>query len=152
MRVPVLGRSLGLLAVVIALGAALAACSSAATPSATAAPPTAAPPTAAPPTAAPAASAAPSDAPSADTGGASGDAITIENFAFSPASITVAPGTTVTWTNRDSAGHTVTADDGTFDSKRLSNGSSFSETFTTAGTYTYHCAIHPSMTATIVVQ
>jgi plastocyanin len=78
--------------------------------------------------------------------------ITIQNFAFSPATLTVPVGTTVTWTNKDSAGHTVTSDTGAWsDSGTLDTGKSFSFTFKKAGKFTYHCAIHPSMTATIIV-
>jgi plastocyanin len=77
--------------------------------------------------------------------------ITIQNFAFAPATITVPVGTKVTWTNMDSAAHTVTSDTGAFDSKNMPNGASFSFTFTQAGTYAYHCAIHARMVASIVV-
>jgi plastocyanin len=73
------------------------------------------------------------------------------NFSFGPNSLTIKVGTKVTWTNHDSVTHTVTANQGAFNSS-VSPGSSFSFTFTKAGTYAYHCAIHPSMTATIVVQ
>lgn len=81
--------------------------------------------------------------------------ITIENFAFNPATLTVAPGTSVTWTNRDGVTHTITADSGSpaqFTSEQLANGSSFSFPFIKPGTYTYHCSIHPSMKGTVVVQ
>ena len=79
-------------------------------------------------------------------------AIDIVNFAFSQASVEVAVGTTVTWTNNDSVAHTVTADDGSFDSSAIDSGKTFSFTFTDAGTYSYHCDFHPNMTATIVVK
>jgi len=79
-------------------------------------------------------------------------AVSIANFAFQPASLQVAVGATVTWTNADSTAHTVTSDTGAFDSGSLAPGASFSQTFTTAGTFTYHCQIHPFMTATIVVS
>ena len=80
------------------------------------------------------------------------NAVTISNFAFSPATITVPVGTTVTWTNKDSASHTVTADDGkAFDSKGIAQGATFTFTFATAGTYAYHCAVHPDMKATVIV-
>ena len=78
-------------------------------------------------------------------------AITIQGFAFGPATITIPVGTKVTWTNNDPATHTVTSDTGAFDSKNMANGASFSFTFTQAGSYAYHCAIHPRMVATIVV-
>lgn len=81
-----------------------------------------------------------------------GNSISVFNFAFSPASLTVKVGAKVTWTNNDSVTHTVTADQGAFDSGDLAPGKSFSFTFTKAGTYSYHCNIHRSMTATIVVQ
>lgn len=73
-------------------------------------------------------------------------------FAFSPASLTVAVGTTVTWQNTTSAPHTVSSDDGkTFDGM-LNTGGTFSFTFTKAGTYAYHCNIHPYMKAMIIVH
>jgi plastocyanin len=66
--------------------------------------------------------------------------------------VTVRVGTRVTWTNRQPAiQHTVTADDGSFGSAQLSAGASFSHVFTTAGTYAYHCSIHPDMTGTVTV-
>jgi plastocyanin len=82
---------------------------------------------------------------------ADGTQVTISNFTFNPKTLTVAAGTTVTWTNNDSLTHTVTADDGSFDSANLRPGQQFSYTFTTPGTYTYHCSIHPFMTASVVV-
>lgn len=109
--------------------------------------PTAAPTTA--PTDTP--TTAPTDTPT--TAAASGgNSVSVANFSFSPASVTVKVGTKVTWKNNDSVTHTVTADQGAFDSGDLPPGQSFSFTFTKAGTYSYHCNIHPSMTATIVVQ
>ena len=77
--------------------------------------------------------------------------VEIEDFAYVPGTITIKVGTTVTWTNKDSVGHTATSDDGVFDSGMLSKGSSFSYTFTTAGTFGYFCKPHPYMVATIVV-
>jgi plastocyanin len=81
-----------------------------------------------------------------------GNSVSIKNFAFSPASLTVKVGTKITWTNNDTVTHTVTADKGAFNSGPLAPGSTFSFTFTKAGTYSYHCNIHPYMMATIVVQ
>jgi plastocyanin len=78
-------------------------------------------------------------------------AVSIVDFAFQPASVELATGGTVTWTNTGQAPHTVTADDGSFDSGTLSPGATFSQTFATAGTFTYHCNIHPQMTATVIV-
>ena len=66
--------------------------------------------------------------------------MSIASFSFQPASLTVSVGTTVTWTNNDSASHTVTADDGSFKSGTLGKGETFSQTFATAGTFAYHCA------------
>ncbi|MEA2525033.1 MAG: hypothetical protein QOF73_2260 [Thermomicrobiales bacterium] len=78
-------------------------------------------------------------------------AVEIQDFQFSPDTIEITVGTTVTWTNVGDAPHTVTSDDGTFDSGELGSGQSFSFTFDEAGEFAYHCAIHPRMTATIVV-
>ena len=78
--------------------------------------------------------------------------VTIQNFAFSSQTITVPPGTTVIWTNKDSVAHIVTSDTGAWpDSGNLATGQTFSHAFTKAGNYPYHCAIHPSMTAKVIV-
>lgn len=79
------------------------------------------------------------------------NSVTIKNFAFSPARVTVKVGTTVTWTNADQDAHTVTAKSGPFASAALSTGASYKFTFTKPGTYDYLCTIHPFMTATVVV-
>lgn len=79
-------------------------------------------------------------------------AVTIQNYAFSPATLTVNVGDKVTWTNMDSAPHSATADNNSFDTGVLENGQSGSVTFTKAGTYTYHCSVHPMMKATVIVQ
>jgi plastocyanin len=97
-----------------------------------------------------------SSAPVSSAGGsvATGSlTVDIQNFSFGPRSVTVKVGTKVTWTNKDPAptNHTATADSGTFDTGRLAPGGSNSYTFTTAGTYSYHCAIHNYMTGTITV-
>jgi plastocyanin len=76
---------------------------------------------------------------------------TIQNVAFSPNPITVARGTTVTWTNLDGVAHTVTADDGSWGSGTLGHGATYSHVFTSPGSYPYHCAIHPFMTGTVRV-
>lgn len=78
--------------------------------------------------------------------------VIIQNFAFSPATLTVKVGDNVTWTNQDSAGHSATADGGNFDTGILAQGQSRSITFNKAGTYTYHCSVHPMMKGTIIVQ
>jgi plastocyanin len=76
--------------------------------------------------------------------------VTIKNFAFSPASLTIKAGTTVTWTNQDSASHTISS--ASFSSGNLATGDKFQFTFTNPGTYAYSCGIHPSMQGTITVQ
>lgn len=80
--------------------------------------------------------------------------IKIDNFSFGPASLTVAVGTTVTWTNRDDIPHTVVSTDDakTFKSKVLDTDEKFSFTFTKAGTFSYFCSIHPKMTGKVIVQ
>ena len=79
--------------------------------------------------------------------------VTIQNFAFSPSNITVKKGTTVTWTNKDSTNHTVTETDSQPgpNSGGLAPGKSYSFTFTSVGTFQYHCSIHPEMIAAITV-
>ena len=79
-------------------------------------------------------------------------AVTIADFAFAPATLTIAAGDTVTWTNEDPIVHTATSTTGAFDSGDLAQGESFSVTFTTPGTYPYLCTPHPTMTGRIVVQ
>lgn len=76
-------------------------------------------------------------------------AVEIKGFAFNPEIITIPKGTTVTWTNKDGAVHTVTAD--IFDSGRLSQGKTFSYTFNQTGTFGYICNIHSSMTGKVTV-
>jgi len=79
--------------------------------------------------------------------------VTILNFTYSPTPLNVNIGDTVTWTNKDGASHTVTSDTaGIFDSGSLATNATFSFTFTKAGTFKYHCSIHPLMTGTIVVK
>ena len=87
-------------------------------------------------------------------GAAAPGAVSIANFAFSPAPLTVAPGTTVTWTNTDDEPHTVTSADGgkMFKSPALDTDDKFSFTFDKPGTYKYFCSIHPHMVGTIVVK
>ena len=78
--------------------------------------------------------------------------VTISDFAFSPATVTITAGDTVTWTNTDPVVHTATSTTGAFDSGDIAQGDSFSVTFTTPGTYDYFCTPHPTMTGQIVVQ
>ena len=85
--------------------------------------------------------------------GATKTEILIDNFSFSPKTFTVPAGGTVTWTNHDNAPHVVTSADDQFKkSPVLKTGQRFSNTFATAGTYSYFCSIHPRMTAQIIVK
>ena len=77
--------------------------------------------------------------------------VTIDNFTFAPAELTVKVGTTVTWTNHDDIPHTVVSA-GKFRSKTLDTDNSFSFTFTAAGDYKYFCSLHPHMTGMIKVE
>ncbi|HEX2066107.1 MAG TPA: cupredoxin family copper-binding protein, partial [Candidatus Thermoplasmatota archaeon] len=92
--------------------------------------------------------------PGTTTGSTGGQerAVAIAQFMFDPASLAVQAGGRVVWTNQDGAMHTVTADDGSFDSGTLAQGATFRHTFAAAGTLDYHCSIHPSMQGRIVVQ
>ena len=86
------------------------------------------------------------------SGSASGfGEVTISDFRFEPTTMNVTRGTTITWTNEDSAPHTATAEDGSFDTGRLNDGDSAEAEFETPGTFEYICAFHPSMTGRIVV-
>jgi len=97
--------------------------------------------------------ASPTPTPTATSTPAASNAVSISNFAFSSAALTVHVGDTVTWTNNDSAYHTVTSTDGgPLDSGNIGSGETFSYTFTSAGTYAYQCSFHPSMTGTVTVQ
>lgn len=79
-------------------------------------------------------------------------AVTIQNFAFAPPTVTVSVGDTITWTNQDPTQHSARATGGSFDTGALSQGSAKTITFTVAGTFTYVCAFHPSsMSGTVVV-
>ncbi|WP_441968594.1 cupredoxin domain-containing protein [Microvirga sp. 2MCAF38] len=78
--------------------------------------------------------------------------VKIENFTFTPATITIAAGTTVTWTNVDDIPHTVTAEDHSFRSKALDTNDRFTFTFTKPGEYSYFCSLHPRMVGKVVVK
>jgi plastocyanin len=78
--------------------------------------------------------------------------IVIKNFMFSPVSVTVKAGSTITWTNKDEEPHTSVSVDGLFRSGALDTNESFSFKFDKPGTYHYMCSIHPQMVGTIVVQ
>ena len=77
--------------------------------------------------------------------------VSIKNMAFNPGSLSVTTGATVTWTNSDTTLHTVTADDGSFTSGNIAIGATYSRVFNTAGTFSYHCILHPEMTGKVVV-
>jgi plastocyanin len=77
--------------------------------------------------------------------------VTMGDFFFSPASVTVAVGDTVTWHNTGQAPHTATANDGSFDTGTINAGGSGSHTFSSAGTFSYICTIHPNMKGTVRV-
>ena len=80
-------------------------------------------------------------------------AIAIDNFTFTPQTLTVKAGTTVTWTNRDDIPHGIASENNGFaKSKALDTDDSYAFTFTTPGTYKYFCYVHPHMTGTIVVE
>ncbi len=78
--------------------------------------------------------------------------VKIDNFAYTPQTITVKAGDTVTWTNGDDIPHTVTSKTGAFRSKALDTDDKFSFTFATPGIFPYFCALHPHMTGSIVVE
>jgi plastocyanin len=88
----------------------------------------------------------------AEAPAAAGAAVAIEAFAFSPATLTAQVGQAVTWENHDPAEHTVTAEDGSFDSGTMAAGAAFETTFDSPGEYRYICALHPGMTGTVVVE
>lgn len=88
--------------------------------------------------------------PGGNSGGGAAS-VTIKDFAFSPAALEIAVGDSVTWTNEDSAPHTVTGDGG-IDSGNLAQGKSFTHTFESAGAFAYRCSIHPNMTGTVTAK
>lgn len=83
---------------------------------------------------------------------AEGVTVAISNFAFSPSSVTVKQGTTITWKQEDSVPHTVTGDKGGPDSQLLKSGETYTYKFENPGTFAYHCATHPKMKGTVVVE
>jgi plastocyanin len=78
--------------------------------------------------------------------------VKIDNFIFTPATITVKAGTQITWTNADDIPHTVVADDQSFKSKVLDTNETFTFTADKPGTYSYFCSVHPKMTGKVIVQ
>jgi plastocyanin len=85
-------------------------------------------------------------------GGPGTNEVFIQGMAFNPSTITVTAGTTITWTNKDAIAHTVTSKTKLFDSGSIGANGTFSYTFTTAGTISYYCSIHPSMVASVTVN
>jgi plastocyanin len=77
---------------------------------------------------------------------------TLTTTAYAPNPISIAPGGTITWTNNDTESHTSTGDDGSWNSGTINPGASFNRTFPNAGTFTYHCTIHPGMIGTVTVR
>jgi plastocyanin len=78
--------------------------------------------------------------------------VTIDNFTFAPAELTISVGTTVTWENHDDIPHSVVEKNKLFRSQALDTGDSFSFTFASAGTYDYFCGLHPHMVGKIIVK
>jgi uncharacterized protein (TIGR03118 family) len=78
--------------------------------------------------------------------------VQIVNFSFAPVTLEIAAGTEVMWTNKQNVDHNVTADNNQYFSETLSVNQTYSHTYATPGTYTYHCSIHPFMKATVVVH
>jgi plastocyanin len=78
--------------------------------------------------------------------------VKIVNFAFKPATLNIAAGTTVIWKNTSLTSHTVTSDTGAFDSGIIAGGAKYKHRFKKPGTFAYHCSIHPQMTASVVVS
>jgi plastocyanin len=81
-----------------------------------------------------------------------GSTINVDNFSFSPATVTVSAGTTITWTNHDDIPHNIVEKDQKFKSKALDTDDSFTHTFTEAGTYEYFCGLHPKMIGKVIVE
>ncbi len=77
------------------------------------------------------------------------ESVSVKNFAFSPATVTIKSGDTVVWTNKDGAMHNVIGD--SFGSGNFGKDGAYSHTFTAAGTYNYYCSIHPAMKGAVIV-
>lgn len=78
--------------------------------------------------------------------------VQISDFTFKPETINIKPGTTVTWVNTDNAPHTITSNDGSWDSGKMNKSAEYSHTFDKAGTFEYSCAFHSSMTGSVIVS
>jgi plastocyanin len=79
-------------------------------------------------------------------------ALVLTTTAYAPNPVTVPVGSTLTWTNNDTTAHTSSADGGAWDSGPIDPGRTFTMTFSSAGTFRYHCNIHPGMVGTVNVQ
>lgn len=93
----------------------------------------------------------PSTTPGSSGGTSGGASVAMQNFAFSPATVEIKVGESVTWTNNDSVSHTVDGDGG-IASGDMAGGATYTKKFDTAGTFAYKCSIHPSMTGKVVVK
>jgi plastocyanin len=98
------------------------------------------------------ATATPAPASGGSAAAPGGSMVEINNFAFTPATLTVSAGTSVSWKFDDSTDHTVTADDNSFTSAAMGGGKTYMHTFDTKGTLTYHCSIHPFMKGSVEVK
>ena len=79
--------------------------------------------------------------------------VEISGFAFNPSTLTIPKGTSIIWTNKDSAKHTIVSDTGNeINSDSISQGETYVHTFSSPGTYSYHCGIHPSMKGKVIVE
>jgi plastocyanin len=78
--------------------------------------------------------------------------VTIKNLKYDPPKLTIKPGETVQWINKDDNDHTVIADDESFASDNLGSGDKFTHTFDKKGTFKYHCKYHPRMKGQVLVQ
>ena len=143
-------RNRPLLALTAGVALLVGACSSSGATTAPAAPASAAPASAAASVAASAPAAG--GTPCAESASAGEVSVSIEGFAFKPADITAKVGQTITFTNGDSAPHTATLDDGSCTTPHINTGSSDGLTFTAAGTYPFHCNVHPTMKGTITIS
>ena len=144
-------RRLGITLTSAALVALLAACGGAATPS-----PSASSPTAASPAAASGGSSAGGGSAKAcavaPAGSTAASTVAIQNSAFGTKTVQAKVGDVVAWTNQDSIPHTATMDDGSCDTGQIAGGASAMLVFTAPGTYTYHCAVHPTTMKDVTVE
>lgn len=94
-----------------------------------------------------------SNSGSGSTNGSPGaNEVWIQNLNFTPATMSIAPNTSITWSNKDAVAHTVTSTTGAFESGNIPAGGSYTRTFSATGTFPYKCSYHTTMTGTVVVQ